>query len=407
MGPFFWSISLCAGAVLLVYVALWLSPDRRRLFLPTDHTERLPEDPTFWPPAAIVVPARNEADALPATLPTWLAQDYPHLVKVLLVDDRSQDGTAATAKTIAATAERPGVFEVRTNDALPAGWAGKVWAMHNGIKHLLHTHPDLAYVLLTDADIAHAPDSLRNLVRQSLHGQLGFNSRMARLRCDSFAEKWLIPPFLYFFLLLYPLKKANNPASRLASGAGGCVLLSREAVARLGEGLEPIRGCIIDDVNLAKAVKDRGLPIHLSLSVHTVTSTRPYPQVRDIAKMVTRSAYCQLNYNPLLLGAALLFMAALFIAPAVAIFTGLYGVFTQPVTGALARPFLENAFLIDVGAAALFLQLLHFKQALDFFRLSPWRALTFPAAGLVYAWMTLQSALRHWRGQGPQWRVPS
>ncbi len=400
----FWIIFALAAMTVAAYAVIWLSADRRSLFLPTDRSEHDGTDPVYWPVAAIVVPARNEAATLEHTLPSWAAQDYPNLKKIVVVSDRCEDDTGGRAKALAEKEGAAGLFEVLENGPLPKEWAGKVWAMHNGIKRVLEDS-SIEYVLLTDADIAHKPDSLRKLVRQSLHKALGFNSRMARLRTESFAEKWLIPPFLYFFLLLYPLRRANNPAKKTASGAGGCVLLSREAIERLGGGLEPIRGCVIDDVNLAKAVKDRGLPTHLSLSVGTVASTRPYPHVRDIAKMVNRSAYCQLNYNPVLLGLTLLTMGIAFILPTCAVLLGLFGM-NHPhfFTGPEKSLWLWCAFLTDVGAAALALQLAHFKQALDFYGLSPWRIFAFPAAGLAYGWMTLQSAMRHWGKRPSNWR---
>ncbi len=401
---FFWIVLSLAALVFVGYMVMWCSAARRRLFLPTDVSEHGGHDPAYWPPVAIVVPARNEADTLEHTLPTWLAQDYPNLKKVLLVDDRSDDLTGARALELSAKTNRPELLEVLTNAPLPKKWAGKVWAMNNGLEAVLQDE-SIEYVLLTDADIAHKPDSLRKLVRQSENKQLGFNSRMARLQCESFAEKWLIPPFLYFFLLLYPLRKANDPRCRMASGAGGCVLLSREAIRRLGGGLHEIKDCIIDDVNLAKAVKRNGLPIHLSLSVHTVKSTRPYPRVRDIAKMVNRSAYCQLNYNPLLLSLTLLVMGIVFIVPTIAIILGSYSMkHPHAFTGEARSLWLWSSFLTELGLAALILQMAHFKQALDFFNLNPWRMFTFPLAGLAYATMTLQSALRHWTRKKTTWR---
>ena len=190
----------------------------------------------------MLVPARNEADVLPSTLPALLAQDYPGAWRLVVVDDRSSDGTAEIARTC-------GARHVPGTD-LPEGWVGKVWALEQAARHA--GEPD--YYLLTDADIRHAPRSLRRLVAESEAAGLALNSRMARLRCQAPAERLLIPPFVLFFNLLYPMRRVNDPRSRVAAAAGGCVLLRRDALERAG-GFAAIRDRVIDDVSLARAVK--------------------------------------------------------------------------------------------------------------------------------------------------------
>ncbi|MEZ0285387.1 MAG: glycosyltransferase, partial [Thermoleophilia bacterium] len=184
-----------------------------------------------------MVPARNEAEALPLTLPALLAQDYPGDWRVALVDDRSRDATAAVARRAGDGDPR---LEVVPGAALPEGWAGKVWALEQGRRAAAARVPAPELLLLTDADILHAPGSLRALVAEAEAGVLDLVSRMARLRCESRAERLLIPAFVLFFFLLYPMRWANRPGGRLAAAAGGCVLVRADALARAG-GLEAIR----------------------------------------------------------------------------------------------------------------------------------------------------------------------
>ena len=282
----------------------------------------LPENTNF-PRVAIIVPARNEAESLPRTLPALLRQDYPADYAIYVIDDRSTDGTAAIAREIAERESKPDRLNVIEGSPLPIGWMGKVWALTQGAQAAAKIGAE--FFLLTDADIFHEPGSLRRLVAESMTMKLGMNSRMARLRCESPAERLLIPAFVYFFNILYPMRRANDPKDPLASGAGGCVMLSREAWTRLGESFEPIKSEIIDDVNLARQVKGRGLPIRLSLSRTEVVSLREYPHLSDIWKMVRRTAFTELKYSWARVIGALAGLALLFVVPFIAIAAGAIG----------------------------------------------------------------------------------
>ncbi|MBC7267369.1 MAG: glycosyltransferase, partial [Streptomyces sp.] len=259
---------------------------------------RLPSlrDPEVWPPVCVVVPARDEAAVLAASLPSLLAQDYPGRAAVFLVDDGSTDGTGDLARELA---ERHGglPLTVASPGEPPAGWTGKLWAVRHGIGLARARGPE--YLLLTDADIAHAPDSLRRLVAAARTGGFDLVSQMARLRVASGWERLVVPAFVYFFAQLYPFRRVGRRGARTAAAAGGCVLLRTEAAER-ARIPDAIRHAVIDDVALARAVKGGGGHIWLGLA-DRVDSVRPYPRLHDLWGMVARSAYAQLRHSPLLL----------------------------------------------------------------------------------------------------------
>jgi hopene-associated glycosyltransferase HpnB len=335
------------------------------------------------------VPARNEAGALPRTLPALLAQAYPGPWRLVVVDDRSGDGTAAVALRAGAGDRR---LSVVRGEPLPDGWAGKVWALEQAWRRAAAGDDAPELLLLTDADILHAPGSLRALVAEAEAGGLDLVSRMARLRCRSRAERLLIPAFVLFFFMLYPMRWANRPGGRVAAAAGGCVLV-RAGVLRRAGGLAAIRGALIDDLALARAVKGAGGTARLALSVGAVTSLRPYPDVAAVWRMVRRSAFTQLRRSWALLAAVTALLLLMFLVPPACLAGG--------IAGAAAG---ADGWVLPLaaGAGAWVVMAVVALPAVRAFGLPrPW-ALALPLAGLLYALMTVDSALRGPRGAG--WR---
>ena len=336
--------------------------------------------PIVWPDVIAVIPARDEADGVGETVGSLLRQDYPGSFSLILVDDESADGTADSARLAAAASGRMDRLTVISGAALPAGWTGKLWAVKQGVDRANAAAPE--FLLLTDADIVYPPDALRRLVSQSLSEGLALFSMMARLRCESLAERALIPAFIFFFQMLYPFSWVNDRRRATAAAAGGCMLVRRKALQAAG-GVEAIRGSLIDDCAMARLLKRQG-PIRLSLS-ERVTSIRPYPTIAEIRRMVVRSAYAQLRHSPLLLAVALAGLAVVFVVPVLA---ALFGHGAAQIFGLLAWAIMAVAF----------------QPTLRFYGLSPLWGPILPAIALVYMAFTLESAYQSVRGRGGLWK---
>jgi hopene-associated glycosyltransferase HpnB len=324
-----------------------------------------------------VVPARDEAAVLPESLPTLVRQVYPGAVRVILVDDNSTDGTRQLV------ADRwPAVTVVDPGEP-PPGWAGKLWALTAGIAEA----GDVDYLLLTDADIAHRPDSLASLVRAAEEHRLDLVSQMARLRVRSAWERLVVPAFVYFFALLYPFRWSNRPGTRTAAAAGGCGLVRRAALERAG-GLARIRGAVIDDVALARVLKRSGARTFLGLA-DRVDSIRPYPDLSTLWRMVSRSAYAQLRHSAALLAGTVLGLALIFLVPLVSIVVG-------AVTGDVPA--------LVLGAATWLLMAGTYLPMLRYYG-QPWpAAFALPFTATLYLAMTVDSAVQHYRGRGAAWK---
>ena len=254
--------------------------------------------PSQWPEVVAVVPARNEADVIARSLASLMAQDYPGSFRIVLVDDNSTDGTGDLARWLVAQEGGQERLTVLSGAPLAAGWTGKLWAVHQGIAE---AGSDVGgaprYLWLTDADIAHDPDTLTRLV--SIAGPDRGEKRkclvsfMALLHCGTAPERALVPAFVWFFMMLYPFNWINR--GPLSGAAGGCVLVEREALAAAG-GIAAMRGALIDDCTLGALMKKQGA-IWLGLTRRS-RSIRPYGGWQEIAAMISRSAYAQLRYNP-------------------------------------------------------------------------------------------------------------
>ena len=362
----------------LLSLAIWIGllAFRDGFWLARDTDGGVAPTLAVWPAVTAIVPARDEADVIGRAMASLIAQDYPGAFRIILVDDGSRDGTGAIARRAARASDRLTVID---GAAPPAGWTGKLWAMRGGVAQAGDAP---AYLWFTDADIAHAPDTLRSLVARSEQRGLVLDSLMAELRCDSVAEKALIPAFVFFFQMLYPFARVNRPGAQMAAAAGGCMLVRRDALARAG-GLAAIADAIIDDCAMGAAMKAQG-PIRLSLTRRSV-SLRPYGGWSEIIAMISRSAYAQLDYAPLLLAGTLAGLALLYIVPPALALFGHGG----------ARL---------AGALAWFAMAICFQPMLRFYRRSPLWGVALPAIGVVYGAATALSAWQHGRGRGGMWK---
>jgi hopene-associated glycosyltransferase HpnB len=333
--------------------------------------------PAVAPGVVAVIPARNEALVVARAVGSLVWQRYPGEFHVVLVDDDSEDGTADAARG----ADPAGLLEVVRAGPIPAGWTGKLWAASEGIRAAQRFQPE--YLLLTDADIVHPPGNLSALVARAGSGGYDVVSFMATLECRTFAERALIPAFVFFFFMLYPPAWIRSLRRGTAAAAGGCILIRREMLELAG-GLAAIRGEVIDDCALARAVRRRGGRVWLGLSAAT-RSVRGYATWGEIGRMISRSAFAQLHHSVWLLIGTVLGLALTYMAPP-ALAIAAHGPAAALGTGAWL-----------VMSAAYF-------PALRFYRRSPAWAPLLPAIAAFYLGATIHSAVCYWRGAGGRWK---
>jgi hopene-associated glycosyltransferase HpnB len=372
-------VILLSGLVLGIWVYLLLLHGRYWLERP----RKAPGGTLkHWPEIAAIVPARNEAPVVGEAVRSLLEQDYPGRLRIVLVDDQSSDGTADVVRRAAAELGAADRVLVVPGKALPGGWTGKMWAVHQGCLELEQFSAGAKYIWLTDADIAHKPDSLRGLVVRAEQGNLVLTSLMARLKTDTLAERVLIPAYVYFFQMLYPFAWVNDTRRKMAGAAGGCMLVQRKAL-KLAGGIAAIKGALIDDCALGKALKRHG-PIWLGLA-DGVRSLRGYPAWGDIWRLIARSAFTQLRHSLLMLAACVVGMALTFLAP----------------------PLLSIQHDLGVrifGLIAWGLMTLTYLPTLFYYSQPGWWAPLLPLTALFYLAATIDSARRHLMGRGGEWK---
>jgi hopene-associated glycosyltransferase HpnB len=363
-------------------LAIWIY-----LFLSRGNFWQLREDDIFlqplanWPRVVAIVPARNEAETIAQTVRSLAAQEYPGEFSIIVVDDHSEDRTAALAQKAAKESGASQRVKIHSAAPLAPGWTGKLWALNEGVQVAAEDKPD--FLWLTDADIEHAPDTLHRLVYRAEKDSLDLASLMVLLHAKTFPERLLIPPFLYFFLMLYPPRWIADPNASTAGAAGGCILLRRNVLAPIG-GIASIRGEVIDDCALARAVKKNGGRIWMGLTRRSV-SLRSYWSFSEIRNMIARTAFTQLRYSILFLVMALAGLFVTFLLPWFSFFSGE-----------------DPAWFL--ASTAICLMTVTFGVTVRFWALPwPW-ALTLPFAAAYYGYATFVSAVRYWLGRGGQWK---
>jgi len=371
-------LTIFALLSLLIWVYLtffnggyWLASER---LLPTPEPER-------WPSVIAVIPARDEAMSIGPVIASHMATAYPGAFEVVLVDDQSSDGTGQIARA-AANDDRPFTL-VEGRDRAP-GWTGKLWSLQTGLATLAHKPSD--YLLLTDADIVHAPGTLTSLVAKAESDERSLVSLMARLDSRGLWGGLLMPAFVFFFQQLYPFPRANDPASSVAASAGGCVLIKREIFEAAG-GVEAIKGEIIDDCALARTIKqaDPKHRIWIGLAGDEVVSLRDNRPLSSVWTMVERSAFVQLNKSYVMLAGSAIGLLLMYLAPLMAIALG----------GTMA---------VLLGLTSIFVMAASYLPTLKLYDQASWKAFGVPVAGLLYLAMTLSSGWQAFRGNAAKWK---
>jgi len=371
---------LFGGFTLLIWIVLTFFRGAFWLLRAFDDDIAPRQSPPVWPRVVCVMPARNEAETIARAVASLAKQEYPGEFHIVIVDDHSDDATSDLARIAAQEAGAAERVRILRAEALQSGWTGKLWALQQGIASCEEDAPE--YFWFTDADIEHAPDTLARLVSRA-ERRLDLVSLMVLLQARSFPERLLIPPFLYFFLKLYPPRRIADTKARMAGAAGGCILLRRTALERIG-GFAAIRGEVIDDCALARAVKHSGGAIWMGLTRKSV-SLRAYQTFGEIRDLIARTAFTQLKYSSVLLLGTLVGMMLTYVAPVVLAF------YPQPEVWRL-------------GLAAWLLMAVTYLPTVRFYGLSPLWAPFLPVAAAFYSYATWLSAVRYWLGRGGQWK---
>ena len=355
-------------AAALVIALIWIDLLVGRGFFWWTREARLASGPASPRRIAVVIPARNEALLVGKAVASLAAQDHAGPFEIFVVDDHSTDRTAEAASGAHVVAAGP----------LPEGWTGKLWAVSEGVRAAAAFEAD--YFLFTDADVIHTPANLSGLVAHAEAGGYDLASLMVELRCETLAERALIPAFVFFFLKLYPPRWTASTKLSTAGAAGGCMLVRRDALERIG-GIATIRGELIDDCALAKAVKRGGGRVWLGLTSQA-RSIRQYSSFAEVGRMISRTAFTQLGYSPLLLAGTVLGMSAVYLLP----------------------PVLALAFRSWLGALAWLMMMAAYAPVLRLYRRSLAWAPGLPLVALFYTAATVASAVQYWMGRGGAWK---
>ena len=354
-----------AGASLLIWLGLALL---RGGFWKSDQRLEGSIELDTWPSVVVIIPARNEEETIGLTVRSLLSQTYPGDLKVIVVDDNSDDGTQQAAG-------QHENLRIISGQPLPSGWTGKLWAVNQGVSEIQKFAPEAQYVLLTDADIVHHPDNLRELVSKAVGENKHLVSLMVHLRCCSFWEKLLIPAFVFFFQKLYPFPWVNRPGHPMAAAAGGCMLVRLESLRQAG-GITAIKDRLIDDCAMGQLIKGKG-PIWLGLSKQT-QSLRAYTALSEIWNMVARTAYVQLNHSPVQLLGTVWAMVLIYLAPPVLCVYGLI----------MGMPLIWGN-----AAGAYLIMVLLYGPTLSLYGRPFLAGIFLPVAGVLYTLMTISSCM--------------
>lgn len=374
--------SLVAWIALMIFWtwSVWGVP-----VLKPDTPRALPDGPAV----SILVAARNEEDALPATLDSLLRLDYP-AYDIVVVDDASSDRTGAIAEEYARRAGTQGRLKVIHNRELPAGWSGKVHAFSLASKAATGE-----WVLATDADIVFHPATLRLAMALALEKQVQLLSLSPQIDFRTFWEKVVLPAFTLLISTLYPLRLVNSPRSSRAIAAGAFILMRREDLEAVG-GYERLRNVVIEDARMAQLFKSHGRRILFAVA-GGLLRTRMYSDCREMWDGLSRSAFEGTGFSLAKVLLGLCGSAVVAVLPWV----------LAPVLGmrdvALRRPIAtDHTLLLALGACLA--GSLFYGGVLRILRVPVIYVFTLPLATLFYQAVAVNSALLTLSGRGVPWK---
>ncbi len=345
--------------------------------IPNLRAERFNRTPEGNPPITVIVPARNEAENIAATLESLLAQDYP--VQIIAVDDRSSDRTGAIADALAA--QHPNRLTTLHVTELPEGWLGKPHAMALAARHAFAVHrPD--YLLFTDADVLFHREAIRRSLAQAIATGADHFVTFPTPLVKSSGEGMMLG-FLQVMGLWVtrPWRAANPKAIHDAIGIGAFCLVRPEAYRQIG-GFESLRIEILEDVNFARAIKQSGLRQRIAIAPGMV-SLHWAAGAMGIVRVMTKNLFAVFRFRLWLMLLAAIGIKLLTLLP-----------FVFLVFHATRLP----AVLTLAAIAGLYI--LSARHS----RISPWYAILFPAGAVMFLLSLLRSTVATLRQGGVIWR---
>lgn len=355
-----------------VLVQSW-SMRKKLVYLPEE------SEPLSTPKISIIVPARNESRILPQSLQSLLNLDYPDF-EIIVMDDHSEDNTFEIASSFSKADPRLSVLQ---SAELPPGWRGKTWALQQGIAAAKGS-----WLLLTDADVIHQPESLKCALAKAQREKIDLLSILAHIYCGTFWEKIVLPAFAIILCMIRPLHKSNDRTSPVVLVAGGFILIKTLVLKHLG-GYACIRGSLMEDIRLGELVKSSGYRILTVLCRSRMISTRMYHSVQELWQGLTRHAFEGAGHNPYRMTASILAAYFLIVAPAIAFVAG--AILAKPILMALSVVPLFAMFLLQTVANR------HFEVSSTYF-------FGFPLATAVYGVMMFQSMISYYFRGGNVWK---
>lgn len=374
----------------LFWLVLLVSPAHKVFFRDTLDADTALPDPADWPAVTVIVPARNEAAMLPRTVPSICQQDYPSF-RVIVVDDQSDDASPAILRRL--EVENPRLTVLRAADR-PAGWCGKPWAVVQGVAQASAT---TELLLFTDADIEFNPCALRQAVRLLAAGPYDLVSLFPQLVFSCTSERIGLTGLVTVLALLFPAGVVNNPRSKQALAAGGFMLVRRGAYESVG-GHAAVRDQVIEDINLAKALKAAGHRLHIRLTDDLIT-TRMYENFSDLWEGLAKNAYAGVEHR------AWKFVLGSLASACVAVLPPVYFVVSL-VAALLTYPRTPPKLwaVVAVSAGINLLTYAIHRRTIRHFRLPTWHAWLMPLSLGFYQVIAVHSVYQHVVHGGAVWK---
>lgn len=348
-----------------------------------------------WPSLSIIVPAMNEEENIERCLRHILAQDYAACtgasVEIVVVDDRSSDQTAAKARRVLDEAPPTIKTQLLQATSVPEGWAGKPNAMRMAVEA---TQGERAIFL--DADTClRDPSALRIAVADATQSKCALHTLIPVLELETFWDKLLQPVLSSLFLLVRNPRRANDPRSRTALGCGMYMAWVRESLIKMG-GLEAVKGCLNEDLWLARICKDQGFPLRVANQKGLVTS-RMYRGLASSYRGWSRIMQASLLRTELLLLCSTIPFFAL--GPCVSLLCALV---LWPETR--FEPMNAGGWIAAAAGAAVVSQCIALIRYYRMAGLPAFWVATYPAAVLVGCVMLVDAFQRKLRGASVTWR---